>query len=404
MNARTEFASGGVMLAASFLGLSVGISSLFFYTLGIFIRPLQAEFGWSRASLSLAVLISGIVLAGASPFVGRLVDRVGTRPVLSVAMPALALAAVGMSFLPENLFLYLAAISLLCLAGAGTSPVVYTRLVAAHFKVHRGLALGLLLSGTGVAAALAPAFFTPFVAAHGWRAGYRLLAVVSIAAMPVVLVGLGRDSGSALQGGMASGHTGMARTGFATLCRDRRFRLMLLSFFSLALGIGGLIVHFVPMLLDSGMDAVKAGRTAGLIGIAVIFGRIGAGALIDRVHAPFVASAMLVAAATGCILLAIGGMQLAGLAAMLIGLAMGAEVDLIGFLVARYMGLTAYGSAYGILYGTFASGSVVGPFLVGLSFDVTGSYHAALICAASLLTGAAILLSRLGPYPVEAAE
>ena len=402
MTARQEFASGGVMLAASFLGLSVGISSLFFYTLGIFIRPLQAEFGWSRASLSLAVLISGIVLAGASPFVGRLVDRVGTRPVLSVAMPALALAAVGMSFLPENLFLYLAAISLLCLAGAGTSPVVYTRLVAAHFKVHRGLALGLLLSGTGVAAALAPAFFTPFVAAHGWRAGYRLLAVVSIAAMPVVLVGLGRDSGSTP--GAGSRHAEMPRTRFATLFRDGRFRLMLLSFFGLALGIGGLIVHFVPMLLDGGMDAAMAGRTAGLIGIALIFGRIGAGALIDRVHAPFVASAMLTAAAIGCVLLAIGGTHLAGVAAILIGLAMGAEVDLIGFLVARYMGLTAYGSAYGILYGTFVAGSSIGPFLVGLSFDVTGSYHAALICAASLLTGAAILLSRLGPYPVEAAE
>ncbi|HKT78312.1 MAG TPA: MFS transporter, partial [Sphingobium sp.] len=85
MTARGEFASGGIMLAASFLGLSVGISSLFFYTLGIFIRPLQAEFGWSRGSLSLAVLISGIVLAIASPFVGRLVDRVGVRPVLSFA-------------------------------------------------------------------------------------------------------------------------------------------------------------------------------------------------------------------------------------------------------------------------------------------------------------------------------
>ena len=404
MSARREFASGGVMLAASFLGLSVGISSLFFYTLGIFIRPLQAEFGWSRASLSLAVLISGIALAGASPFVGRLVDRVGVRPVLSVAMPALALAAVGMSFLPGNLFLYLGAITLLCLAGAGTSPVVFTRVVAAHFKVHRGLALGLLLSGTGVAAALAPAFFTPFVAEHGWREGYRLLAGVSILALPIVLIGLGRDGGSTPNGAPAPRIAETARTGFATLFRDGRFRLMLLSFFSLALGIGGLIVHFVPMLLDSGMNAATAGRTAGLIGIAVIFGRIGAGALIDRVHAPFVAAAMLVAAAVGCMLLVIGGMRLAGFAAMLIGLAMGAEVDLISFLVARYMGLAAYGSAYGVLYGTFVAGSVIGPFLVGLSFDVTGSYRTALIGATALLAGAAALLSRLGPYPVEAGE
>ena len=403
MTARGEFASGGIMLAASFLGLSVGISSLFFYTLGIFIRPLQAEFGWSRGSLSLAVLISGIVLAIASPFVGRLVDRVGVRPVVSFAMPALALAAVGMSFVPGNLFLYLCAISLLCLAGAGTSPVVFTRLIAAHFKVHRGLALGLLLSGTGVAAALAPAFFTPFVAAHGWREGYRLLAGILIVALPVVLIGLGRDRGPLLRPAAPSPRAEAPRISFFTLFRDWRFRLMLASFFSLALGIGGLIVHFVPMLLDGGMDAARAGRTAGLIGIAVILGRIGAGALIDRVHAPFVAAAMLVAAAIGCVLLVTGGTHLAGVAAMLIGLAMGAEVDLIGFLVARYIGLSAYGSAYGVLYGTFAIGSTAGPYLVGLSFDATGNYRLALTCAALLLASAAVLLSRLGPYPAETA-
>ena len=403
MTARREFASGGVMLAASFVGLSVGISSLFFYTMGIFIRPLQAEFGWSRAALSLAVLISGIVLAGASPLVGRLVDRAGVRRVVSISMPALALAALGMSFVPGNLPFYLCAFTLLCLAGAGTSPVVFTRLVAAHFKAHRGLALGLLLSGTGVAAALAPAFFTPFIAEHGWREGYRLLAGVSIAALPVVLIGLGRE-GATTKAYAAQAKPGLARTSFLIFFRDWRFRLMLLSFFSLALAIGGLIVHFVPMLLDGGVDAATAGRTAGLIGIAVIFGRIGAGALIDRVHAPFVAATMLAAAALGCVLLAVsGGTQLAGIAAVLVGLAMGAEVDLIGFLVARYLGLSAYGSAYGILYGAFVAGAAIGPFLVGLSFDGTGSYRMALICAALLLSGAAILLSRLGPYPLEAA-
>ena len=403
MTARREFASGGVMLAASFVGLSVGISSLFFYTMGIFIRPLQAEFGWSRATLSLAVLISGVVLAGASPIIGRLVDRAGVRRVVSVSMPAFALATFGMSFLPGNLTVYLCAFTLVCLAGAGTSPVVFTRLVAAHFKAHRGLALGLLLSGTGVAATLAPAFFTPFIAEHGWREGYRLLAAISITALPIVLMGLGGE-GKAARAYSAHAGTRIAKSGLFVFLRDWRFRLMFLSFFGLALAIGGLIVHFVPMLLDGGMSAATAGRTAGLIGIAVIFGRIGAGALIDRIHAPFVAAAMLAAAALGCALLAAsGGTQLAGVAAVLVGLAMGAEVDLIGFLVARYLGLSAYGSAYGILYGAFVAGAAIGPFLVGLSFDVTGSYQMALICAALLLSGAAILLSRLGPYPLEVA-
>ena len=402
--ARSEFANGGPVLAACFLGLSVGVSSLFFYTLGIFIRPLQAEFGWSRAILSMAVLISGIVLACASPIVGRLVDRVGARAVVSVSMPALALAALGMSFLPGVLPAYLCAVTLLFLVGAGTSPVVFTRVIAARFKAHRGLALGLLLSGTGVAGTLAPAFFTPFIAAQGWREGYRLLAGVVIVALPIVLIVLGVDAAARRRPDTARPPAPTRQIPFAVLLRDGRFRRMLAAFFMLALGVGGLIVHFVPMLLDGGMDATAAGRTAGLIGLAIILGRVGAGALIDRLHAPFVAAAVLCAAALGCVLLAGAGAGLAGVAAVLIGLAMGAEVDLISFLVARYLGLAAYGSAYGVLYGAFVAGAAIGPFLVGLSFDATGTYRFALICAAILLTGAAILLSRLGPYPAEAAE
>ncbi|HKR89439.1 MAG TPA: MFS transporter, partial [Phenylobacterium sp.] len=351
---------------------------------------------------SMAILIAGIILACVSPFVGRLVDRVGVRRVVSVAMPALALAALGMSILPGRLPLYLCAFIVLHLAGAGTSPVVFTRLVAAHFKVHRGLALGLLLSGTGIAAALAPAFFTPFIAAHGWREGYRLLAGVLLVALPIVLIGLGRHAKATQPTDATHPPATWPRTSFVVFLRDRRFRLMLMAFFLVALGVAGLIVHFVPMLLDGGMDAATAGRTAGLIGVAVILGRIFAGALIDRIHAPFVAAALLAAAAVGCVLLASAGAHLAGVAAVLIGLAMGAEVDLIGFLVARYLGLTAYGSAYGVIYGAFIAGAAISPFLVGLSFDVTGNYRTALFCAAWLLTGATLLLSRLGPYPAEA--
>ncbi len=105
------------------------------------------------------------------------------------------------------------------------------------------------------------------------------------------------------------------------------------------------------------------------------------------------------AAALGCLLLATVGVDFAYVAAAMVGLALGAEVDLIGYITARQFGLKAYGAVYGLLYSTFLIGMAFSPLLYASSFDLLGSYRAALYAASALLTLAVLLLSRM-PQPV----
>ena len=182
---------------------------------------------------------------------------------------------------------------------------------------------------------------------------------------------------------------------FSEALQTSLFWLLAAAFFSAALGVGSVIVHFVPMLTDAGLTPTEAGRMAGLIGLAVIAGRVVSGALIDRVSAPWIAVALFAIAACGCIALAAGGIRLGVYAAVSVGFAMGAEVDLVGYLVARYFGMQAYGIIYGCLYTAFLIGTALGPLITALVFDTRGTYVPALYGSAVALCIAALLATRL---------
>jgi len=105
---------------------------------------------------------------------------------------------------------------------------------------------------------------------------------------------------------------------------------------------------------------------------------------------PLVAVALLTTGAAG-----VGP----AVAAVSLGFGLGAEIDVIGFLVSRYFGLRAYAQIYGTLFGIFTLGTGFGPVLMALCFDLTGSYNTTLIGFGASLVCASLLVSRLGEYP-----
>jgi MFS family permease len=284
------------------------------------------------------------------------------------------------------------------IAAAGTSPVVLSRLIVVRFDKARGLALGAALAGMGVSAALAPRLLAGYVAEHGWRAGYQALALVALLAAPFVMAFASerRNIADSSNQPHRPVHSGIE---LRVALRSGRFWHVAALFICVALGVGGVIVHFIPMLTDAGLPPQRAATLAGLVGVSLIVGRVATGALIDRVFAPHVAAALFAIAALGCFALLWGGIALAPFAAIAIGLAIGAEVDLIGYLVARYFGLRAYGAIYGWQYSAFMIGLAVSPLLAGLIFDSTHSYRHAVLGAGILLSAAVLIASRLGPFP-----
>jgi sugar phosphate permease len=250
------------------------------------------------------------------------------------------------------------------------------------FDKRRGLALGLAAIGVGLSTFLMPSLAYGLTALAGWRGGYTILGLtVIVVTVPVIalflvdkpqIMGLLPDGDVDADAhhlepkkvievhGMTAGET--LRTG--------TFWVLFVAFLLIGISVVGCLIHLVPLLTDRGVSAQTAAFATSVLGAAVIFGRVASGYLLDRIFASYVALIFFFGAAVGVLV------------------------------VSRYFGLRAYAEIYGYVLISFALGGVVGPLLMGFSFDRTGSYNIALgVFLFATLLGAA-LMTRLGPYRV----
>lgn len=387
--ASAEITRGWLPLLAATLGCGAGASSLVFYSLGVFVAPLEAAFGWTRGQVTSAMLYSsaGLILAG--PLLGWLIDRFGERRIALISIPGFALVLWSLSAMNGQLPLFYACFFMAAVLGCGTTPILHTRAIAARFDKARGLALGITLAGPGTAALFLPPFLTAQIAAHDWRHGFVLLTLMALS--PWLIVALGFSSGPRHAGAAPENPNDHGRR---EALRSRTFWTLAVCFIVVAAGASALVVHMVPMLRDAGLDAAAAARVASVIGIGIILGRLLIGWLIDRVFAPRVAAVIFAIAAGGCLMLAYGGAEQARPAAFMIGFALGAEVDLMAYLISRYFGLRHYGFLYGSIYAGFWVGVAGGPAIAGRLFDQLGNYALTLLILCGLfVVGAVCALS-----------
>jgi MFS family permease len=384
-----EISNGWLILLTSLIGIAAGASSLLFYSIGVFFEPFQREFGWNRGQISgaLIYLTLGFVISG--PVTGWLIDRYGARIVALVSIPLLALSMIGLANLENSLPAFYALFFIAGSFGGGTTPIVYTRVVNGNFSTSRGLALGIVLAGTGISALVLPSALAAIIGSHGWRSGCAMLATIAVVAWPLVFFGFRDVEGAAPS--QAKTVEGVDRI---QAIRSRIFWTISFGFIAVATAVSGMVVHMVPLLRDAGLALSQAAAIASLIGVGVILGRVLIGWAIDRIFAPYIACFVFLATACGCALLNLGGAQAAPVAAFLIGFALGAEIDLIAYLAARYFGLRNYGFIYGSIYSMFSIGAAAGPAIIGHMFDVNGNYRLALwAMAACLVVGAAAMMT-----------
>jgi MFS family permease len=391
---------GWPVVVTGCIGSAVGLAALPFYGLSSFMKPLEQEFGWSRTQIGLASTCLTIGLFTTAPFIGYACDRLGIRRVVLPSIVLLAACLAALSLIGPGVWSLYVGYLLMAVLGSGTTPVTYSAAVAPRYSRRRGLALGLTLAGTGLAGVFAPRILTAVIASHGWRSGWLVMSGFALIAWPLAFRFLrssptahgevSRGAGSALAEPM--GHT------LREASRDYRFWVIAGAFFAISLGISGLILNMIVMLEDAGLPAARAAATASLIGVGVIAARVSVGYLLDRFFAPAVGTCVFLITAAGCWLLATNGPSTATLAAFLIGFAMGSEVDLIAYLVARYFGLRQYGAINGWGYSSYNVGAALSPFLVGSLFAATGGYAVPLECAAVLCSLGGLSLLALGPY------
>ncbi len=399
MSAESEFGRGWKVLIACVVGAGCGLSSVSFYTHGVFVVPITADTGWSRSDVQFGVSIMILMAIFTAPLVGLLIDRFGARRVALTSIPLYGLTLASLSLATDALWTYYLGWACMSILAAGTLPIAWTRVAIGWFDRHRGIALGLTLAGTGIAATLGPSYATYLIEAFGWRKAYALLAIsISLIAIPIVGLLLREPQA-------AENETNPLRAEGLSLgqaLRGYRFWVMSVGLLLAASGISGLITNSVSMLIDGGLQAASAAGYAGLIGVSVISGRLIAGYLLDRFWAPAIAAIFLAAPAISAVLfgnLGAGDWQIST-AMIVLGLAAGAELDLMAFLVSRYFGLRHYGALYGALYVAFSIGAGLAPFTFSKAFDYFGDYSSILnIIVGTSLLGGALMLS-LGRYPL----
>ena len=394
-NIRSEFSRHWLLVLVCAVGIGVGVSALPFYTQGLFIEAWTAEFGWTRAQASLGILGSTLALAAVLPFIGSIVDRYGLITPVMISLLGLSLAYVMLGLFVQSIASFVMLAMLQAILGSASSPLAYTRAINSVFTKQRGLALGVALSGAGAAATFGPSLISSAIDAFGWRGAYYAMALFTLLVGAVIIIVLAR-----LKSAKASEHIDVqaAREGFKAAKASASYWLIMAAIFCLSLGLGGLMIHFVPILLDIGFITSDAVKVAGVIGIAVVLGRLLVGFAVDRIFAPHVAIAILFACICGVLALAVFGMVVAVPAAFVIGFSVGAEVDLIGYLIARYFGMHAYGQIYGRQYSTFLIATGLSPVILGAVRDATGSYTASLFTAAAFITLSAALFTRLPKF------
>ncbi|WP_414439760.1 MFS transporter [Burkholderia sp. 22PA0106] len=403
------FANRWWVVFGSVLGLTVGNVTILQFSASVLMKPIMAELGWHRGMVSAAIMLGSLFAAAGTPLAGRLMDRHGIKRVTLAAITLFALAIASMSLAPPSPPVFLVMFSLVGLFSAGQAPLPYAKAIAGAFDRRRGLAMGIAMTGVGLGAALVPRLTQAYLDRFGWRGAYGLVGVTVfvIAFFAVALFIGGADAASR---GTSDPARKAALPGIEAgeALRSPLFWMLAAAFLCIPVVANGTIAHLVPLLTDRGIPAGRAVTVFSGIGIALIVGRLLCGFLLDRFFGPHVAIAFVVLPAAGVLtLLASSDPVLTTLGAVLVGLGMGAEVDLIAYLQSRYFGLRAFGQIYGYLFAVFTVGTGLGPFLMGAAYDATGSYRHALIAFVVLLVLAAWLLSRLPrsyPYPVMARE
>jgi predicted MFS family arabinose efflux permease len=186
----------------------------------------------------------------------------------------------------------------------------------------------------------------------------------------------------------------------AAITGTRQFWLLAIIFLIEGTANNGILSgHFVPMLTDRGYTPEAAIALLGLSGIAAMIARVIVGRCLDFVNGPIFSAIVMLLPVLGVGLLRIGaGSPGPLIAAICIGLAIGAEVDMLGFFVSRYFGRRSFGTLYGLVFACFTIGIGVGPAILGFGFDRFHSYDFVLSIFIVMLLVAAALFLPLGKY------
>jgi len=391
------------------IGVLSGVATIFFSLFTLFIKPWQHEFGWSREQISQAFSLAAISVAICSPFMGRLLDRFEPRKLITGMMAAFGLGIASLAWLTPQLDrLYLATV-FIGIAGTGTYQLGYARIVASWFERRLGTALSIVVAGSGVGSLFFPPLVQHSITVYGWRQTYLILGALPLfVGAPLTfffapsLRVRSADKVAESQTGSPPGETrgaSLGGVGWRRALATRSFWLIALGVCCMSLAENGATVHLAPMLSDRGLKPEDAALIVSIIGGASVSGRLLLGWILDYVEGLYVALCSLLMAGTGlCLLGQAQSVHAAAFAAIVAGLGLGCEFDLMPYMLKRYFGMRSFSTLYGLIYTVYAAAGAVAPMILGHVYDMTRSYTRILSVFSGFTVAAAFSMLALPKY------
>ena len=400
----TEFRTHWPSLFGSALGIALG-SALNHYMTNLFAPPLLAEFGWEKSQFALVGTL-GLITMVFVPFAGRFTDRYGARTAAAVGFVALPFCFFAYSLMTGPIWQFFALSLVQHIFGVLTTTLVFSRVVVERFDLARGMALSLLMTGAPLAGAVLTPLIGQYIDEEGWRAGYRLMAGMSLVGGIVAVSLVGRRSAAAAS--HARQPHGISRADLISLLKHPSFLLIVAGMFFCNFPQIIVSSQLKLVLIENGAPGTLATWIVSLYAAGVIVGRFVSGIALDKVSPQLVAIVALGLPAVGFIAIASpfnAAWVLAG-SVLLIGLAQGAEGDVGAYLTSRTFDLRHFSFIYSFLIASMGIAMAVGSVVLSYTLHTTDRFDLFLILAAVLtIVGAAcfFLTGRGGRGSPEAA-
>lgn len=376
-------------LTAASLGSGVSLP-FFAYTNTVFSPFLIKEFGWSRAQFAL-VGVTMLATLAVLPFVGRFTDKLGVVRIAMIGTLLLPLCFVGYALQQGNFLFFLLCSTLVLMIGSMTSPLVYSRLIAENFKRAQGLALTIMNCFPAMLAIPAVPMLNWVIENKGWRAGYLGLGAVVLIGGLVALALVPRKTASVPQTTQTDTPQEGPRQGdYRLILHSKVFWIIFCGMFLCVLQTPLHAAQMNLMLMDNGLTTKTAASVVSIYAMGTIVGRIACGLALDRYPTPIVTAVSMGIPAIGYFLLAtsLDAFPVIVASMFLVGVSVGAESDLIAYLVARYFKLRIYNTTLGLIYVCSFAASACGALAISLTLKLTDSYAPFMfLVAATIMAG-----------------
>jgi MFS family permease len=397
------------------------------YSFGVFLKPMCAEFGWTRAMTAGAYSLRSIEGGVAAPIVGWAVDKYGARIVIAIGAIISGFGFVMMYFI-ESLFGFYVIYGIVL--SIGMSAMLYLpawTVIAKWFMRRLSLALGILSVGAGIGGLVCAPAAAYLITNFGWRAAFVVLGIVMwVVALPLALLirsspdekgmlpyGSSISANNAEQKSAASTDKSAILADTSAVSADTSFILadteepaphmpnddytlkealssssfwlLCTAFFFQGVAHSVVTVHTVPALTDAGIPVEKAALSIGILTAVSIIGRLGCGYFGDIIAKRYLFMVAYGLMGSGLlVLMDAHTMPVVYTALTLFGIGFGGMVPLMPGIRVEYFGRKALGKIQGFMSPVVMLSGAAGPILAGYLFDTTGSYRTSFLCTGFL--------------------